>query len=225
MRVVAIGLSAACSRTTQPTSPPEQRPMVTASPAKRERTLYVDRHLVIGTAGPTATRSAWVLPIDGTEATLVATTQEAAGAFAMARADREAVWRTTDTEMENGPVQRVGDHIALELSSPGNSLFLACWTRSIEVATAGAQRIPLAGHAGDCADRGTWSPATTTPVEALICGQGDGLDDGQVNGIDGQLGPLDETMFRFVAAPGVGFVEVNDGCFQSRGLRLAKPGS
>ena len=61
-----------------------------------------------------------------------------------------------------------------------------------------------------------------TRVDALVCGQGDGLDDGQLAGLDGQQGSLDETLWRFAAAPGIEFVEVSDDCFQSSGLRLAK---
>jgi hypothetical protein len=75
---------------------------------------------------------------------------------------------------------------------------------------------------GDCSDPGVWSPATLTRVDALVCGQGDGLDDGQLAGLDGQLGSLDETLWRFAPAPGIEFVEVSDDCFQSAGLRLAK---
>jgi hypothetical protein len=59
-------------------------------------------------------------------------------------------------------------------------------------------------------------------VDALVCGQGDTLDDGQESGLDGQRGSLDETLWRFAAAPGIEFVEERDDCFQSTGLRLAK---
>ena len=38
----------------------------------------------------------------------------------------------------------------------------------------------------------------------------------------GQLGSLDETLWRFAVAPGIEFVDESDDCFQSTGLRLAR---
>ncbi len=226
MRVIAIAALGACAATAPPALPEQ----TTAAPPPPERKLYVDRTLIVDAPGSSPMREAWVLDIDGERATLVATTHVASGTLAtgsptLARVDRQAVWKMAETHTEKGPVRRVGDHLALDLESPHDSLFLRCWTKTIAVATAGAQLVPRSGSAGGCSDRATWVPATLTHVEALICGQGEGLDDGQANGIDGQRGPLDETLFRFARAPGVELVEVNDGCFEGKGLRLVAPGA
>lgn len=182
----------------------------------------VERSVNVGTDQATASRVTWELSIEGDRGTLVETDEEAPGSFTLGRADREARWATTRTHVEKGPVHQVGDHLALDLESASDSLFLRCWHRSIVVATAGAVRTPAPGQSGNCDDPGRWTPSATTRIDALVCGQGDALDDGQVAGIDGQQGSIDETLWRFAAAPGVEVIEENDGCFQSAGLRLAK---
>jgi hypothetical protein len=165
----------------------------------------------------------WELSMGERSADLVVTEQEAPGAFTLERADREAKWTTTRTHSKQGPLRHVGDHIALDFESATESLFLRCWRRSLQVATAGARRVPTPGRKGDCTDPGVWSPATTGRVEALVCGQGAALDDGQVSGMDGHDGnSLDETLWRFAAAPGIEFVMESHDCFYSTGLRLAK---
>jgi hypothetical protein len=111
---------------------------------------------------------------------------------------------------------------ALDLESDVDSLFLRCWNLPIKVAPAGARRVPTPGRNGDCSDPGGWSPAILRRVDALVCGPGEGLDDGQISGLDGQAGSLDETLWRFAPAPGIELVELSDDCFQSTGLRLAK---
>ena len=221
MRAAAIGLLvAACGPAAAP--PVAQNVAVEQPKPVKPPTSFVDRSLSVGSRMPTAFRGSWELFLEGNTARLVQTEQEAPGTFTVERADREARWTTTRTHVEKGPLRHDGDHLALDLESPGDSLFLRCWHRSIVVAMPGARRVPTPGRAGDCTDPGTWSPTTTTRIDALVCGQGDALDDGQVGGLDGQGGSLDETLFRFAPAPGIEVVEVTDDCFQSMGLRLAK---
>jgi hypothetical protein len=221
VRAAAIGLLlAACAPAAAP-------PLAHRTPVEQPKRLeqgkrYVDRKLRIDPSRSMATRGSWELSIDRGSATLLGIEQEAPGSFTIERADREAKWTTTSTRVQKGPVRLAGDHIVLELESDVDSLYLHCWRRSLVVATAGARRVATPGRAGDCSDRGVWTPATTTRVDALVCGQGSGLDDGQESGLDGQRGSLDETLWRFLEAPGLEFVEVSDDCFQSTGLRLAK---
>lgn len=172
----------------------------------------MERHLSTGAREP-ARRSSWTLTIGEHSATLVSIAQE--------QADHEASWKTTSTLTEKGPVRPIRDGIALDLESAEDSLFLNCWHRALKVATAGARRIPTPGRKGDCSDPGIWSPATLVEVDALVCSQGERLDDGQLAGLDGQQGDLDETLFRFLPAPGLELVEVHDDCFESTGLRVA----
>jgi hypothetical protein len=206
-----------------PPPPIEHHAAVEQPRPREERKPFVERRLSVGSRAPTASRMIWELTIDEKSASLVVTEQEAPGTSTIDRADREAKWTTTQTYSKQGPLRHVGDHLALDLESETESLFLRCWRRPIQVAAAGARRVPTPGRKGDCSDRGVWSPATTTQVDALVGGQGDALDDGQVIGIDGQHGnPLDETLWRFGAAPGIELVEEIHDCFQSTGLRLAK---
>lgn len=220
MRVTAIGLlAAACA-------PPATAPIANhaagepSTPVDEAKLLF-DRRLTVGARMP-ANRSTWQLSLDGDHATLVSTDQESPGSITVALADRATNWTGSGSQVEKGPMRHDGDHLALDLESAKDSLFLRCWRKTLVVATAGAVRVPTPGHVGDCSDPGVWSPATTTRIEALVCGQGDGLDDGQLAGLDGQAGSLDETLWRFAAAPGIEFVEVNDDCFESAGLRVAK---
>jgi len=220
MRAVAIGLVvAACSSTAPP--PIAQNTAAEQPEPLAPRPPLVDRQLDVGTLAPGAVRSTWELSIDGSNATLVETEQEAPGVVTLERADG-ATWTTASTRVQKAPVRTVGDHIALDFATATDSLFLRCWHRSLAVAGAGARRVPTPGVHPDCSDPGAWSPATLTRVDALVCGQGDALDDGQVAGLDGQRGSVDETLWRFAPAPGVELVEESDDCFQSTGLRLAR---
>jgi hypothetical protein len=210
VRAAAIGIVvAACSPA--PMAAPSIAQHVGPEPPKPH--VYVYRHLDVGSQAPTPSRSTWTLTIDGATANLVVTGQQAALEFAsLDRVDREAKWTPTDTQVEKGPVIHRPDHVFLDLESPSDSLQLHCWRRSIEVAIAGARRVKQPGHELDCQDEGVWSPATTTPVDALICTQAEGADD--FNDL--------ETHWHFAAAPGIELVEVNDDCMQAQGLRLAK---
>jgi hypothetical protein len=219
VRALAWVVVAGCA---PPATPPVIAHRVAIEPVVPldQRTPLWDRRLAVGVDASAAYRGILELTIVGATATLVETDLEAPGGFTLERADREAKWTTTRTHVETGPMRHDGDHIELDLESGDNSLDLRCWQRSIVVATAGAHRVQT--HP-DCDDAGAWSPATTTHVDALICGQGDALDDGQLAGIDGQGGAhVDETLWRFAAAPGIELVSVSDGCWDSTSLRLAK---
>jgi len=219
MRGAALVLVVGCASTAPP--PISNRDVVEVAKPDPKPTRFIDRHLRVR-AGEAATRTIWALSLEGQHATLVETEQQATRSVPLEQVDGDVTWTTTQTRSRTGPARTVGDHLALDLETDSDSLFLRCWHLSIVVAAAGALRVPTFGRAGDCSDPGVWSPATRTPVDALICGQGEGLDDGQVSGIDGRQGSLDETLWRFVPAPGVELVEVTDGCWDSVGLRLAK---
>jgi hypothetical protein len=220
MRGLAIALVVGCGGS-RPAPPIAQRAAAEpAAPSTATRHL-VQLQLSVGSRTPMASRGVWDLTIENGRATLVVTAQEAGGPLTLEQSAR-ATWKTVSTSSEAGPAHVVGDHLALDMESKGDSLWLRCWQRTLVVALPGAQRVHRPGHITDCDDDGMWSPAATTRVDALVCGQGDGLDDGQVTGMDGSQGSLDETLFRFTALPGVELVEVNEDCFSSSGLRLAK---
>jgi hypothetical protein len=219
LRRAAIVLVAACGSAAPP--PLEQR-TAPAPPRPAGPQRFIQRQLSVGTRSVSSSLGIWELTIDGNSATLVETAQQAAGGLTIERADREARWKTIDTHVERGPAHRVRDHLALDLESKSDSLWLRCWHRSLAVATAGAHRVARPGHEKDCSDPGEWSPAKMVKIDALVCGQGEGLDDGQLAGMDGTAGSLDETLFRFAPAPGVETVEESDDCLETTGLRLAR---
>jgi len=222
MRAIAIGLvvAAACA----PPPPPVAAPIAhrvdapTAVPFAQQ-TRFVGRHLSVGANQPAAIRSIMELTIANGRGTLVATLWEAPGITTVEQADRTTTWTKTSTNVQTGPAHRVRDHLAVDLEDASSTLWLRCFQRTLTVAPPGARLVPSPGIHPDCYDPGTWSPATTLRIEALACGQGEGLDDGQQAGLDGHEN-LDETLFRFSPAPGVEFVEVSDGCLESKGLRL-----
>ncbi len=142
MRAVAISLGAACAPASAP--PLSQHVDPPRSPAQLSR--LVTRHLAVGSALAVANRYTSELTLDGARATLVETEEEAAGAFTIERADREANWATTRTKTRTGPVHRVGARFSIDVEGETDSLFLDCRPRSIDVARAGARRVARVGH-------------------------------------------------------------------------------
>lgn len=222
MRAIAIGLLwAGCAPPPAAPLPISHRAAVAPTVPLERLTRFVERHLWVGADRPAAIRTIRELTIVDGRATLVETAWEAAGVTTVAGADRATTWVKTSSEVQTGPAHQVGDHLAVDLEDASSSLWLRCWHRTLVVAPPGARLVPSPGVFTSCYDPGAWSPAATLRVEALACGQGEGLDDGQEAGLDGHEN-LDETLFRFAAPPGVELVEVSDGCLQSKGLRLAR---
>ena len=140
MRALAWVVVAGCA---PPATPPVIAHHVAVEPVVPldQRTPLWDRRLAVGTNATAAYRGILELTIVGATATLVETDLEAPGGFTVERADREAKWTTTRTHVETGPMRHDGDHIALDMESDDDSLYLRCWQRSIVVAMAGAHRV------------------------------------------------------------------------------------
>ena len=222
MRSAAIWIGvAACAR---PATAPIAHRAADEVEAKPERTQrFVERTLRVSRADPDATRGTAELVIDGSRATEVVTLEETTGTPTIERADHEAKWTKTESKTTRYLVRHVGETVAFDLEDSPGTPAMNCWHRTLVVASAGARLVPKPGHAKDCDDPGTWSPGTTmSRVDALVCGFGAEIDDGQKTGLDGPLGNLDETLTRFVAAPCVEFVYQDDDCFHSTGIRLIR---
>ncbi len=206
MRAAAIGvLVVACAPAAAPpiSQHAEAKPHVTP-------TFLVTRHLAVGTSLTTANRYTSELTLDGTTATLVQTDEQAEGAFTLERADRYAHWTVTRTTIRKGPLTRTGDRFTINVEGDTDSMFLSCAPRKIEVAHARARRVAHVGHELDCDDPGTWSPAATTRVDAIVCGAEDAGDDDDLM-----------THWFFTEAPGIDSVEESDDCLHGEGLRLS----
>lgn len=197
----ALILLAACA---SPAPPPPLSSHVAAVPVAAQRVLIM-RALAIDGLGIRAT---WTIRLDGDAATLAVTRESTREPVLLADLDAASWVRSeADPPIEHAAVRHVGDHVALDFPS----LELRCWDKQISVAPAGA----LLHHDRAC-EVPVWSTKERVRVAIWACGFGDALDQGQRDGLEGDN--LDETLYRFAAAPGLELVEAD--CV--KGLRLAR---
>jgi len=83
---------------------------------------------------------------------------------------------------------------------------LSCHWKNVNIAAATAVRIKTPGEHSECGDHGVFSPAKTTSIRALSCG--------------------DDDAFVFAASPGIERAALSEECFiQGAGLRAIQPGA
>lgn len=190
-----------------------QAPVPVAQRAEPRRDVWLHRKLQVGKMNGHAQRTRFELIFDGDRATLVET-DEQGPAMELEDAER-ATWTVRSTRTYAGSRSREGGAVVLDLASPGvQPLRLRCVQKPVQVAAAGARRVPSPGRGADyqCDDAGVWEPRALAPVDALVCGEatqpaGDGDDDDRLV---------------FGRAPGIEWAFVNDDCaLQGGGLRRA----
>lgn len=202
---IALVLLAACRTTAPVPATPVQR--VPTAPAGERRVFH---QLRVGKA-VMASRTTFELTLDGSRAQLSEVDERADHGLELADVERGARWTVAARQTYHGTASGPAGAPQLALEAAGvQSLQLHCVVRSLDVAAAGAHRVPSseAKSGGEC-DGGVWEPRTTTRVDALVCDAGvpdpDGDDD-------------DQLVF---AARAVEYVAVNDGCaLRGGGLRL-----
>jgi len=206
MRIALVLAVAACGAPPPPlaTRPADRRPAV--EPARRFR------QLITGTRPGHARRTTFVLDAAGDRATLAETEEAAPHARSIAEADG-ARWSVRSQRSYRGIRRLEGAALELELAaSDMQPLNLRCATATVEVAAAGARRIPSPDRGADraCGDRGIWDPPATSQVTALVCGAaGQSVDDAD-----------DDDRLVFAPGPGVEWAFQNDDCaLKGGGLR------
>jgi len=202
MRLSVLLLLVACSSAPAP------------KPPAPERDVWIHKKLAAGTKPGHAHRATFELAFDGDHATLVETDEQAPRAT-LEETER-AHWEVRTARTYTGTRRREGGAMMLDLESPGvQPLHLRCMTEQLQVAAAGARRVP-AGTGGECgSDKGVWEPSALTAVDALVCGEaiqpaaGDDHDD--------------DDRLVFGRTPGIEWASVNNGCeLDGGGLRRAR---
>jgi hypothetical protein len=196
-------IAAACGGTA--TSP--------VKPVEPVRDVWIHKKLSAGTKPGHAHRATFELAFDGDHATLVETDEQAPRAT-LEETER-ASWEVRSARTYTGMRRREAGAMMLDLESPGvQPLHLRCTTEQLQVAAAGARRVP-SGQGGECgSDKGRWEPAALVAVEALVCGEA----------IQPAAGDHDDDdRLVFGRTPGIEWASVNNGCeLDGGGLRRAR---
>jgi hypothetical protein len=168
--------------------------------------------LLAGTMAGYAQRVTFELAFDGDRATLVETNEHGPRGATLEVAER-ASWEVRSTRTYTGARRREGGAVMLELASPGvQPLHLRCTAQQVQVAAAGARRVPAGGGGGAC-DPGAWQPPELAPVEALVCGEA----------TQPAADEDDDDRLVFGRTPGIEYAFVNNDCeLQGGGLRRAR---
>lgn len=97
--------------------------------------------------------------------------------------------------------------ISFELAKDRPFEHLSCRWKNVNIAAADAVRVRSPGPHGECdGDRGVFSPAKTTAVRALVCG--------------------DDDLLVFASVPGIERAGLSEECYiQGAGLRAIAPGA
>src|SRR5262245_33260349 len=164
-----------------------------------------------------AKRTTFSLAFDGDRATLTETEERADRSMSIEEADHETRWTVRSTRIYRGSRKTVAGAIDLDLATPDmQPLRLHCATQTLQVAAAGARRVPSPnrGAAYECGDRGVFEPPATSPIATLVCSAA-----GQPAGEDAD----DDDRLVFAPAPGIEWAFQNDDCaLQGGGLRRAR---
>jgi len=185
-----------------------------ASPQHRNAPGDVWRHVKLstGTKPGHAHRATFELAFDGDRATLVETDEQAPRAT-LEEAEH-APWQVRSTRTYTGARRSEGGAVMLELASPGvQPLHLRCTAEQVQVAAAGARRVPAGGGGGGACDPGAWQPPELLPVDALVCGEA----------TQPAADEDDDDRLVFGRTPGIEYAFVNNDCeLQGGGLRRAR---
>jgi hypothetical protein len=220
-RILGLVLLAGCSAGPPPVAPVAAVPRPPASEPHVERQLF--RQLRVGIR-PIARRTSFELVIEGDRASLVEIEEREQRALSMAQADREARWTVTARRTYRGTAATVAGALQLELSAEGvQPLRLRCAPRPVDVAVAGALRVPSPERPADAScDRGVWSPPTKTRVAALVCSAGGAGPDADDHEHHDEHDDHDDRLV-FARPPGLEHAAVNDACaLRGGGLRIAQ---
>ena len=174
------------------------------------RDIWRHEKLAVGTKPGHAHRATFELAFDGDRVTLVETDEQAPRATL--EEVEHASWEVRSTRTYTGARRSEGGAVMLELASPGvQPLHLRCVAQQVQVAAAGARRVP-AHTGGDC-DPGAWQPPELSAVDALVCGEATQAEADQD----------DDDRLVFGRTPGIEYAFVNNDCeLQGGGLRRAR---
>jgi len=182
------------------------------------RDVWIHRKLHVGMLRGHSQRATFELTFDGDRATLVET--DAQAPRAKLEETERATWEVRSTRTYAGTRRSEGGAVMLDLASSGvQPLRLRCTAQAVQVAAAGARRVPSPDRGSDyaCGDPGVWEPRGVMPVDALVCGEATHPVEEDDGGGD------DDDRLVFGRAPGIEWAFVNDGCgLQGGGLRRAR---
>lgn len=177
------------------------------------RDVWRHTKLSAGTKPGHAHRATFELAFDGERATLVET--DAQAPRATLEEAEHASWEVRSTRTYTGTRRSEGGAVMLDLASPGvQPLHLRCTSQPVQVAAAGARRVPSGGGRGECgSDPGAWEPPAVTPVDALVCGEA----------AQPAAEQDEDDRLVFGRATGIEYAFVNNDCaLQGGGLRLGR---
>jgi len=210
MRIALCVAFAGCS-----SSPPHAVALPLAPiPPDGQRPAQRYTRIELGTARGHATRTTFELTWSGDRGSLLEIDEQDPRSLRVADADRDPRWRLAGTHHYRGIRRAACDGcagFAVDLDAPDvQPLHLRCEPRTIDVAPSSAIPAP---PATDPCDPGVRQPAAKIPTAVLVCGTAaQDVSDGD---------PDDQLVF--AAAPGVEWIDENDGCATNPqlGLRLA----
>ena len=172
--------------------------------ANPQRMAY--RYLHVGRALSQYDVTTYSLELDGNKAKLVI--DKGLTDLKQRPAEQTGPYLPLKPELYEGAATATKDGVdlAFELSKGKPFEKLSCHYKSVNIAAADAQRVKTPGEHGECdGDRGVFSPAKTTAVRVLACG--------------------DDDQFVFAPLPGVERAALSEECYiQGAGLRAIQAG-
>jgi hypothetical protein len=208
MRIALYVALAACG--SSPPRPGPLPPIAPAGPSPAQRYTRIE----LGTARGHATRTTFELTSSGDRVSLLETYEQDHRSLMISDADSDPRWQLAGTHRYRGIRRAACDGCAgfdVDLEATDTQpLHLRCEPRTVAVADAGARPAPAAGACSP----GAWDPPARIPTAVLVCGAA--AQDTRDADPDDQL--------VFGAAPGIEWIDENDGCAAGRagGLRLAR---